>query len=92
MSLKVLGNRIVLEFTENKEEKKMGGIIIPTTVEDKSKERIEEVVAVGKDVADVKVGDKVLIINGMGALQEHEGSWFIIMREVDIIAVVEDED
>ena len=91
MNLQVCGDRVILSFTEDKSEKQVGGIIIPTNVEDKTKERIETVLSVGKDINDVKVGDKVLLINGMGILQEHEKIFYIILREQDIIAIV-DED
>ena len=76
--------------------KTAGGIIIPDTVQEKPQEG--EVVAVGpgalndegKRVAlDVKVGDRVLFGKWSGTEVKVDGEDLLIMKESDIMGVVE---
>ena len=78
------------------EEKTKGGIIIPDTAKEKPQEG--EVVAVGngkvldngtKHPLDVKVGDKVLFSKYSGSEIKLDGEEYTIMREDDILAVIE---
>lgn len=95
MSLKPLGDRVVLKFAEA-EEKTKGGIVLPDTAKKKPQEG--EVVAVGsgkvlengKKVAlDVKVGDKVIFSRYAGTEVKDGEDQFMVVNERDILAIVE---
>lgn len=95
MSLKPLGDRVVLKFAEA-EEKTKGGIVLPDTAKKKPQEG--EVVAVGsgkvlengKKVAlDVKVGDKVIFSRYAGTEVKDGEERFMVVNERDILAIVE---
>ncbi len=92
--VKPLHDRIIVKRLDE-EEKTAGGIIIPDTAKEKPQEGM--VVAVGsgrredgKVVAlDVKEGDKVLFGKYSGTEIELGGDEHLIMREDDILGIVE---
>ena len=95
MKVKPLADRILVRRIEEKEVKK-GGIIIPDTAKEKPQEC--EVVAVGPGAIgedgkrismDVKKGDRVLIGKYAGSEVKIDGKEYIIMREEDVLAVIE---
>lgn len=86
----------VLVTRINPEEKTKGGIIIPDTAKDKPMEGT--VVAVGagsygesgeRRPVDVKAGDRVLFGKYSGTEIKIDGEEHLILRESDILAVVE---
>ena len=95
MKIKPLGDRIlVLRIDE--EEKTSGGIIIPDTAKEKPQEG--KVVAVGpgklnddgeRVALDVKKGDKILFSKYGGTDIHIDGVEHLIMREDDILGIVE---
>ena len=72
-------------------EEKVGGIIIPDTA--KEKPQRGKVVAVGNGTKDeemiLKVGDEVLYGKYAGTELENDGEKYLIMRQSDVLAVVE---
>ncbi len=95
MNLRPLNDRIIVKRIES-EEKTAGGIIIPDTAKEKPIEA--EVIAVGKGKLldngqrteiDIKVGDKVLFGKYSGTEVKIDGKEHLILREDDILAVVE---
>jgi chaperonin GroES len=95
MKVKPLNDR-VLVLRIGEEEKTSGGIIIPDTAKEKPQEG--KVVAVGpgkvndegkKVVLDVKAGDKVLFGKYSGTEIKIDGVEHLIMREDDILAILE---
>lgn len=95
LKLKPLGGRVIVEPIEQ-EEMTAGGIILPETAQEKPQEgkilaagpgeRDEE----GKRVPmDVQVGDKVLYAKYSGTEVKMDGKKLLILRESDILAVVE---
>ena len=95
MKIRPLHDRVIVKRVEEEETTK-GGIIIPDTAKEKPVEG--KVVAVGDGkVADdgkkipleVKAGDKVLFGKYAGTEIQIEGEENLIMREDDIIAIVE---
>ena len=92
--LKPLGNRVVIEAIEQ-EEVTAGGIVLPETAKEKPQKG--KVVAAGpgekvdgKHVAlDVKEGDVVLFAKYAGTEIKMEGTKYLIMRESDLLAIVE---
>ena len=94
MTIKPLADRVVTKLTEAEETTK-SGIILTSAA--KEKPQIAEVVAVGPGgMVDgnevkmtVKVGDKVLISQYAGTKVKLDGVENIIVRQSDILAVVE---
>ena len=94
MKIRPLQDRIIVKRIEE-EEKSKGGIIIPDTAKEKPQEG--KVVAVGKGKAndgkitplDVKVNDRVLFGKYSGSEINIDGDEHLIMREDDILGVIE---
>ena len=94
-SIRPLADRILVKRLEEDDEQKVGGIMIPDTAKEKPQEA--EVVAVGpgrlengeRIALELKEGDKVLIGKYSGTEVKLEGEEYLIMREEDVLAVVE---
>ena len=95
MGFQPLHDRVLLRRV-GEEEKSAGGIIIPDTAQEKPSEGI--VVAVGSGVRaddgstrklDVKAGDRVLFGKFGGTDVKVDGEDLLILRETDILGVVE---
>ena len=95
MKIKPLHDRVIVKRIDE-EEKTKGGIIIPDTAKEKPIEG--KVVAVGggkllddgsKLKLEVKKGDRVLFGKYAGTDIQIEGEEHLIMREDDIIAIME---
>ena len=95
MKLRPLQDRILVQRIEE-EEKTAGGIYIPDTA--KEKPQMGLIVSVGKGKktedgkvipVDVKAGDNVLFGKYSGTEVKVEGEEFLIMREDDILGVIE---
>ncbi len=95
MKIRPLHDRIIVKRVEE-EERTKGGIIIPDTAKEKPMEG--KVTAVGKGKVmddgkiqplDVKVGDRVLFGKYAGTEIKIEGEEHLIMREDDILGVIE---
>ncbi len=93
--LKPLGNRVLLELVEEEETTESGLVFTGTSNE---KPDTAKVVAVGsgKRLEDgselevsVKEGDVVLYEKYAGTEIEHEGVEYLVVKEDDIVAVVE---
>ncbi len=96
MKIRPLHDRILVQRLEE-EEKTKGGIIIPDTAKEKPIEG--KVVAVGNGKIlengevkplDVKVGDKVLFGKYAGTEVKISGEEYLIMREDDILGIIEE--
>jgi chaperonin GroES len=83
--LKPLADRVVIERLDQ-EAKTASGIVLPET----SKEKPEEgtVVSVGKDVKEVKKGDKVVFSKYGPTEVKTEGKEYLIVKEEDILAII----
>ena len=95
LKLKPLGGRVIVEPIEQ-EEMTAGGIILPETAKEKPQEG--KILASGpgerdeagnRIVMEVKVGDKVLYAKYSGTEVKVEGKKLLILRESDILAIVE---
>ena len=94
MKLVPLGDRVVLKQLEAEETTK-SGIVLPGQAQEKPQQA--EVIAVGpggmvdgKEVTmQVKPGDKVIYSKYAGNEVKLEGEEFIIVRQNDILAIVE---
>ena len=95
LKLKPLGGRVIVEPIEQ-EEMTAGGIILPETAKEKPQEG--KILAAGPGDRDedgeriameVKVGDKVLYAKYSGTEVKVDGKKLLILRESDILAMVE---
>ena len=95
MKIRPLQDRVIVKRVEE-EEKSKGGIIIPDTAKEKPQEG--RVVAVGKGKTgddgkvtplDVKVNDRILFGKYSGTEINFDGEEHLIMREDDILGIIE---
>ena len=95
MKIRPLHDRVIVK-REEEEKKSQGGIIIPDTATEKP--IFSKVVAVGKGKIlengeirplDLKVGDKILFGKYSGTEVKMDGDELVVMREEDVMAVVE---
>ncbi len=94
MTLKPLSDRVVIKMVEA-EETTASGIILTGSA--KEKPQVAEVLAVGPGgvvegkevVMQVKVGDKVITSKYSGTEVKIDGEDLIVVRQNDILAVVE---
>jgi len=95
MNIRPLNDRILVKRLEE-EEKTAGGIIIPDSAKEKPAEG--KIVAVGpgkqndageRVAMDVKKGDRILFSKYGGTDVKLDGEDYLIMREDDILGVIE---
>ena len=95
MKFRPLGDRVLVKRVEE-ESRTKGGIIIPDTAKEKPQEG--EVVAVGPGARDdsgkvqaleLKAGDKILFGKWSGTEVKVDGEDLIIMKESDVLGVLE---
>lgn len=95
MTIKPLGDRILLKRVESDERTK-GGIIIPDTAKEKPPEARVVAIGAGKRLEDgtvrpleVKVGDRVLVGKYSGNELKLDGEEHLIVREDEVLGVLE---
>lgn len=94
MAIKPLADRVLIEPVAEKEEK-IGNIYIPDTAKEKPNEGIVVAVGPGKTeggntvALEVKAGDKVLYGKYSGTEIKEGGKEYLIVREADILAIIE---
>ena len=87
MKIKPLADRVVIKLVEEEETTK-GGLILSGSA--KEKPQVAEVIAVGPGGnVDGKVGDKVLTSKYSGTEVKVDGEECTIVRQSDILAIVE---
>ena len=90
MKLKPLNDRVLVKRLES-EEKTAGGLYIPDTA--KEKPLRGKIVAAGNGTKDeemiLKEGDEVLYGKYSGTELEFEGTKYLMMRQSDVLAVIE---
>ena len=92
--IKPLGDRVLIKMIEAEETTKSGIILTSASQE---KPQIAEIIAVGpggivdgeKVEMQVKVGEKVITSKYSGTEVKYEGKEYIIVKQSDILAVVE---
>ncbi|MBR5034770.1 MAG: co-chaperone GroES [Bacteroidales bacterium] len=88
--IKPLADRVLVEAQEA-ETKTASGLFIPDSAKEKPQQGV--IVAVGKGKTDepmeLKVGDKVMYGKYSGTEVSFEGKDYLIMRQSDVIAVIE---
>ena len=94
MNLKPLADRVIIKMVEAEETTKSGIILTGSA---KEKPEVAEVIAVGPGgmvdgkevVMTVKVGDKVITSKYSGTQVKVEGEEYTIVRQGDILVIVE---
>lgn len=95
MNLKPLGDRVVVKPVEQ-DEQTASGIFLPETAKEKPQQG--EIIAVGPGARDedgerlamdVEVGDRVLYARYSGTSVKIDGKEYLILKESDILAIVE---
>lgn len=93
--LRPLGDRIIIELVES-EEKTASGIVLPDSAKEKPQEG--RVVAVGtgrvlengeRVALEVSEGNRIIFSKYSGTEVKYEGKEYLILRENDILAIVE---
>jgi len=95
LSLKPLGNRVVVEPLEQ-EDVTAGGIVLPETAKEKPQQGLVLSIGPGdrdedgkRIPMDVAVGDKVLFAKYAGTEIKMDGKKLLILRESDLLAIVQ---
>ena len=92
VSFEPLGNRVVIEPSDNDEQMSAGGIYIPDTAKEKPQEG--KIVAVGPGrvtddgnrlAMDVKIGDTVVYSKYAGTEYREGDTDYLVLREDDIL-------
>ena len=95
MNIRPLHDRLIVK-REAEERKSAGGIVIPDTATEKP--TLGKVIAVGKGkrldngesrALDVKAGEKILFGKYSGTEVKVDGDELLVMREEDVMAIVE---
>ena len=95
MKIRPLHDRVIVK-REEEERKSPGGIVIPDTAAEKPVQG--KIIAVGNGKIledgkvrplDIKVGDKILFGKYSGTEVKMDGDELVVMREEDVMAVVE---
>ena len=93
--IRPLGDRVLVQRVEA-EAKTAGGILLPDTAKEKPKEG--KIIAVGngkilddgtRSTFSVKVGDRILFTSYAGTEVKFGGEEYLIMREEDVLGVIE---
>lgn len=88
MKLHPLADRIVARSVEV-ESKSPSGIILPDSA--KEKPQMAEVLAVGKEVKEVKSGDKILYSKYGPSEVKVDGEDLLLVKEEDVLAIVKEK-
>jgi chaperonin GroES len=97
MRVRPIGNKVVVRVPVEQERKSVGGIILPDSAA--KEQQILEVVAVGEGSYNesgtliplaIAVGNKVLIPKFSGIEIKLDNETHLVLKEEDIIAVIED--
>ena len=94
MTLKPLGDRVAVKFTEA-EETSAGGIILAASAQEKPQVAVVTAIGPGgivdgKEIKmEVKLGDKVILNKYAGTEVKLDGETYTVVKQSDILAIVE---
>ncbi len=98
MNVRPLHDRLIIQRLEEGEQK-VGGIIIPDTAKEKPQQGQVIAAGIGKvkdggtrQRPDVKAGDRILFGKYAGQEIKLDGEEFLIMREDEVLAVLDDAE
>ena len=87
IKFKPLKDRVFVSYT-NELEKTAGGLYIPDTA--KEKPQTGKVEAVGEEVKQIKVGDKILFDKYSGSKINIDNTEYLIVKEEDVLGILAD--
>jgi chaperonin GroES len=85
IKFKPLKDRVFVSYT-NELEKTAGGLYIPDTA--KEKPQTGKVEAVGEEVKQIKVGDKILFDKYSGSKINIDNNEYLIVKEEDVLGIL----
>jgi chaperonin GroES len=85
IKFKPLKDRVFVSYT-NELEKTAGGLYIPDTA--KEKPQTGKVEAVGEEVKQIKVGDKILFDKYSGSKINLDNNEYLIVKEEDVLGIL----
>ena len=95
LNLKPLGDRLIIEPSDDDVEKSAGGIYIPDTAKEKPQKGTIVAAGHGRTTDDctlikleVKTGDTVVYSKYAGTEYNEDGTEYLIVRESDVLATV----
>jgi chaperonin GroES len=88
MQLNPLADRIIARPIES-DTKTASGILLPDQAKEKT--QMAEVLAVGKDVKEVKVGDRIIHSEYGPNHFKQDANEYLIVKEEDVLAVVKEK-
>lgn len=83
--LKPLSDRVIVKRLEA-EAKTASGIVLPDSAKEKPEQG--EVIACGKDVKEVKKGDKIIFGKYSPTEVKLEGTEYLVIKEEDVLAII----
>lgn len=89
MKIKPLKDRILVAYPKQPQEKTAGGIYIPDSAQQEPQEG--NVLAVGSEVKEVKVGDLLFFDKYAGTKIKIEGTEHCILKEEEVLCIKEKE-
>ena len=95
LNLKPLGDRVIIEPSDDEASTSPGGIIIPDTAKEKPQQGSVVAAGPGRTTDDgtvvempVKIGEEVIYSKYAGTEYSEGGTDYLIVRESDILAIV----
>jgi len=85
VNIRPLNDRIVAQPVQP-QTKTAAGLYLPDSAREKS--QVAKVVAVGKSVKDVKVGDNILYREYSATEIQMDGEKYLVLKEEDVLATV----
>lgn len=90
-NIRLTGDRILVRVPDNSERRSKGGLLIPATAATPNKRCVwSEVILIGPETRNVRIGDMVLFIPQTGLEVDVRGEVFLLLRERDVQAVGSD--
>ena len=83
--LKPLADKLIVKRLEA-EEKTASGIVLPDSAKEKPEQG--EVIAVGKDVKEVKKGERVIFGKYSPTEVKVDGVEYLVIKEEDVLAII----
>jgi chaperonin GroES len=89
--IRLTADRLLVRVPDESERRSKGGLVIPATASPPVKRCVwSEVILVGPDTRNVRIGDQVLFIPQAGLEVDVRGEIFLLLRERDVQAVASD--
>src|SRR5438093_12272315 len=89
--IRLTADRILVKVPDESERRSKGGLVIPATAATPIKRCVwSNVVLVGPETRNAKVGDRVLFIPQTGLEVDGKGETYLLLRERDIQAISSD--